>query len=45
MVWVHNKINRDCKFLQNTVQVGKTDTETEKEMGRQYNGMDMFKVG
>ena len=46
MVWTHNKINRTCT-KDPTAHCTKTEKErqTEKETGRQHNGMDMFKVG
>ena len=46
MVWAHNKINRTCKD-DPTGHCTRREKErqTEKEMGRQRNGMDRFKVG
>ena len=46
MVWAQNKINRTCKD-DPTGHCTRREKErqTEKEMGRQRNGMDRFKVG
>ena len=46
MVWAQNKINRTCKD-DPTGQCTRREKErqTEKEVGRQRNGMDRIKVG
>ena len=46
MVWAQNKINRTCKD-DPTGHCTRREKErqTEKEMGRQRNGMDRIKVG
>ena len=46
MAWAHNKINRTCKD-DPTGHCTRREKErqTEKEMGRQHNGRDRFKVG
>ena len=46
MVWAQNKINRTCKD-DPTGRCTRREKErqTEKEMGRQRNGMDRIKVG
>ena len=46
MVWAHNKINRTCKDdPTGPCTRRQKERQTEKEMGRQHNGMDRFKVG
>ena len=42
MVWARNKINRACK---DDPTRREKERQTEKEMGRQRNGMDRFKAG
>ena len=46
MVWAHSEINRTCKD-DPTGHCTRREKErqTEKEMGRQHNRMDRFKVG
>ena len=46
MVWAQNKINRTCKD-DPTGHCTRREKErqTEKEMGRQHNGVDRIKVG
>ena len=46
MVWAHNKINRTSKDgPTGHCTRREKERQTEKEMGRQRNGMDRFKVG
>ena len=46
MVWAHNKINRTCKDdPAGHCTKREKERQTEKEMGRQRNGMDRFKAG
>ena len=46
MVWAQNKINKTCKD-DPTGHCTRREKErqTEKEMGRQHNGVDRIKVG
>ena len=46
MVWAHSKVKRTCKDdPTGHCTRRKKEKQTEKEMGRQLNGMDRLKLG